>query len=91
MKNRIKLGLLGVAASAFLALPLAASAETPSRNGLLSETQRTDAIIQVPVIIEHNPPTYISEIDLHNPPMFREPIDFHNPPTYHNSPTYYIP
>ncbi|SFA77245.1 hypothetical protein SAMN05216312_101395 [Cohnella sp. OV330] len=79
MKNRFKLGLLSAVATAMLALPLAASAETPSRIEILSAPLQSIGTIQLPVI------------DAHNPPMFHDPIDLHNPPMFHNPPMYLIP
>ncbi|MDG0792414.1 hypothetical protein OMP38_17190 [Cohnella ginsengisoli] len=76
MKNRFKLGLLSALASAMLAVPVAASAETPLRVEILTAPSQSIGTIQLPIIDAHNPPTYRDPVDLHNPPMF------HNPPTY---------
>jgi hypothetical protein len=58
MKKTIKLGLLSAVASAILALPVAASAETPSRDKFLSTTPQNTEIHQLPITIFHNPPGY---------------------------------
>lgn len=78
MRKTIKLGLLTAVASAILALPVAASAATPLRGEILSTTPQIENI-QLPAIIEHNPP------------MYRTLTGYHNPPMFHNPPTYYIP
>lgn len=54
MKKTIKLGLLGAVASAILALPVAASAQTSSPNEFLSTTPQTTVIRQLPPIFIHN-------------------------------------
>ncbi|KQX51288.1 MULTISPECIES: hypothetical protein [Paenibacillus] len=67
MKKTIKLGLISAVASAILALPVVVSAETPSRDEFLSTTPQNTEIRQLPIIITHNPPMYLT---------------YHNPPTY---------
>ncbi|NEW05864.1 hypothetical protein GK047_07525 [Paenibacillus sp. SYP-B3998] len=54
MNKTIKLGLLGAVASAILALPVAASAQTSSPKEFLSTTPQTTVIRQLPPIYIHN-------------------------------------
>jgi hypothetical protein len=80
MKNTIKLGLLTAVASSFLALPVAASAETPSRVELLSTTPLNIEIHQLPIIFDHNPPGDLNRSGDHNPPGDLLRSGDHNPP-----------
>lgn len=80
MKKIIKLSLLSAVVSAILALPVAASAETPSRIEFLSVTLQNNVFFQAPIIFEHNPPGDRELPVYHNPPGDRELSVYHNPP-----------
>lgn len=76
MKNTIKLGLLGAVASAILALPMAAGAQTSSSNEFLSTTPQTSVISPLPPIFIHN----LGTVYLH--PGASGPVEQYLPTTF---------